>query len=70
MDSVDDINQQLEKLSTTLEMAGQRSVIFDMNERDKLVGHLCKWYCVGRTRPAFERFVVVIWAKYSTIFST
>jgi len=60
MGNIFDINKRLEKLSTTLELAGQRMVIASLNDRDCLVAQLCTWYVLGRTRPAFDKLVTFV----------
>jgi len=55
MDDLEDVNTKLEQLSSTLELAGLRSVVVDLCGRDRVVEKLSTWYCLGRTRPAFER---------------
>jgi len=56
MDDLKDVNTKLEQLSSTLELAGLRSVVVDLCGRDRVVEKLSTWYCLGRTRPAFERW--------------
>jgi len=48
----------VEQLASVLDMAGSLRPVRSVADRDRIVADTCRWYCLGRTRPAFERLDV------------
>lgn len=50
----------MERLSSVLEMAGSLRPVLTTLDRDRVVADTCSWYCLGRSRPAFDRFDMLL----------
>lgn len=46
-----------------LEFAGVTQHVRSLSERDNIVDFACNWLCLGRTRPALERFLFEIYLQ-------
>ena len=54
-----EINNKLQTLNW-LDLAGLPQHVTTIAERDRVVASACNWFCLGRTRPALERFANLV----------
>ena len=59
METVEEANALLQKMDW-LGVAGAAQHVGDLSECQAVVDYSCNWLCLGRTRPALERYQFIM----------